>query len=184
MIDGSYSPHHTQEHLSSACWSAGTSEHAIAIGSTTLHTSERAIAFVIELVVLGSPATQGAPTEEQPQQQEDHNNANNEDNDDEEYSLLSDAEDEKMYRDANKVDSFEAEAPVPTGRLRAMIVLLGITTTPRYKIKEVLCPGRVEFEAIAEIFFRSSVLCGHQGPAFRASHSDTVADTAWQAITS
>jgi hypothetical protein len=42
----------------------------------------------------------------------------------------------------------------------------------------------VEFKAIVEIFFRSRVLCRHKGPAFRASHSDVVADAAWQAITS
>jgi hypothetical protein len=42
----------------------------------------------------------------------------------------------------------------------------------------------VEFKAIAEIFFGSRVLCRHKGPAFRASHSDAVADAAWQAITS
>jgi hypothetical protein len=42
----------------------------------------------------------------------------------------------------------------------------------------------VEFKAIAEIFFRSSVLCRHKGPAFRTSHSDTVADVTWLAITS
>jgi hypothetical protein len=42
----------------------------------------------------------------------------------------------------------------------------------------------VEFKAVAEIFFRSRVLCQHKGPAFRTSHSDVVADAAWQAITS
>jgi hypothetical protein len=42
----------------------------------------------------------------------------------------------------------------------------------------------VEFKAIAEIFFRSRVLCQHKGPAFRTSHSDDVADVAWHAITS
>jgi hypothetical protein len=42
----------------------------------------------------------------------------------------------------------------------------------------------VEFKAIAEIFFGSSILCRHKGPAFRTSHSNAVADAAWQAITS
>jgi hypothetical protein len=42
----------------------------------------------------------------------------------------------------------------------------------------------VEIKAIVEIFLGSRVLCRHKGPAFRASHSDAVADTAWQAITS
>jgi hypothetical protein len=60
----------------------------------------------------------------------------------------------------------------------------GITTAPQYRVKEVPCPGRVEFKAIAEIFFGSRILCRHKGPAFRSSRSDAVADAAWQAITS
>jgi hypothetical protein len=44
--------------------------------------------------------------------------------------------------------------------------------------------GRIEFKAIAEIFFRSRILCRHKGPAFRTSRSDAVADAVWQAITS
>jgi hypothetical protein len=89
-----------------------------------------------------------------------------------------------MYRDADEVESFGAEAPVLAERLRALLEHLGITTAPRYRIKEVLCSGRVEFKAIAEIFFLSRVLCRHKGPAFRTSQSDVVADAAWQAITS
>jgi hypothetical protein len=89
-----------------------------------------------------------------------------------------------MYWDANEVESFGAEAPVLTGRLRALLEHLGITTAPRYRIKEVPRSGRVEFKAIAEIFFGSRVLCWHKGLAFRISHSDAVADAAWQAITS
>jgi hypothetical protein len=61
---------------------------------------------------------------------------------------------------------------------------LGITTAPRYRIKEVPHLGRVEFRDTTEIFFGSRVLCRHKGPAFRASHGDVVADAAWQAITS
>jgi hypothetical protein len=61
---------------------------------------------------------------------------------------------------------------------------LGITTAPRYRIKEVPRSGRVQFKAIAEIFFESRILCLHKGPAFRTSHSDAVADAAWHAITS
>jgi hypothetical protein len=82
------------------------------------------------------------------------------------------------------VESFGAEAPVPTGRLRALLEQLGITTAPRYRIKEVPRPGSVEFKAIIEIFLESRVLCRHKGPAFRASRSDAVADAARQAITS
>jgi hypothetical protein len=49
---------------------------------------------------------------------------------------------------------------------------------------EVPRSGRVEFKAIAEIFFRSRILCRHKGPAFKTSCDDAVADAAWQAITS
>jgi hypothetical protein len=89
-----------------------------------------------------------------------------------------------MYRDADEVESFEAESPILAGRLRALLEHLGITTTPRYRIKEVPRSGRVEFKAITEIFFRSRILCRHKGPAFRTSRSDAVADAAWQAIAS
>jgi hypothetical protein len=78
------------------------------------------------------------------------------------------------------VESFGAESPILAGRLRALLEHLGITTAPRYRIKEVPRSGRVEFKAITEIFFRSRILCRHKGPAFRTSRSDA----AWQAITS
>jgi hypothetical protein len=89
-----------------------------------------------------------------------------------------------MYRDADEVESFRIEAPVLAGRLRALLEHLGITTAPRYRIKEVPRSGRVEFKAIVEIFFGSRVLCRHKGPAFRTSRSDAIADVTWQAITS
>jgi hypothetical protein len=89
-----------------------------------------------------------------------------------------------MYRDADEVESFGVEAPVLIGGLRALLEHLGITTAPRYRIKEVPCPRRVEFKAVAVIFFGSRVLCRHKGPAFRTSRSDAVVDAAWQAITS
>jgi hypothetical protein len=82
------------------------------------------------------------------------------------------------------VESFGAEAPVLAGRLRALLENLGITTAPQYRIKEVPRSRRVEFKAIAEIFFGSRVLYRHRGPAFRTSRSDVVADAAWHAITS
>jgi hypothetical protein len=89
-----------------------------------------------------------------------------------------------MYRDADEVESFRAEDPVPTDKLQALLEHLGITTAPRYRIKEVPHPGWVEFKAIVEIFFESRVLCRHKRPAFRASLSDAVANTTWHAITS
>jgi hypothetical protein len=59
------------------------------------------------------------------------------------------------------VESFGAEAPVPTGRLRVLLEHLDITTTPRYRIKEVPRPGWVEFKAITKIFLGSRVLYKH-----------------------
>jgi hypothetical protein len=100
----------------------------------------------------------------------------NEDEDDEEYSPLSDNEGGKLYRVADERESFGAEAPIPTGRLCALLGHLGISSAPRYRIKGVLCPGWVKFKAIAEIFSEPRVLYRHQGPAFRASISDVVAD--------
>jgi hypothetical protein len=129
--------------------------------------------FEIELVVPESPTSQNSPAAEQ--QPEDHIT---EDKTDDEQPPPSDTEPEKMYRDADEVESFGAESPILTGRLRALLEHLGITTAPRYRIKEVPRPGRVEFKAIAEIFFGSRILCQHKGPAFRTSRSDVVADAA------
>jgi hypothetical protein len=65
-------------------------------------------------VVPDSQVAQGAPAEEQ-QQEEDHN-IDNEEEDDEEYSLLSDNEGEKLYRDVDKREPFSAKAPIlPAG---------------------------------------------------------------------
>jgi hypothetical protein len=89
-----------------------------------------------------------------------------------------------MYRDADEVESIGAESLILTGRLRDLLEHLGITTAPRYRIKEVLRSGRVEFKAITEIFFGSKILYRHKGPASRTSHNDDVADAALQAITS
>jgi hypothetical protein len=77
------------------------------------------------------------------------------------------------------VESFGAESPILVGRLQALLEHLGITTAPRYRIKEVLRSGRLEFKAIAEIFFGSRILCRHKGPAFRTSQSDVVTDATW-----
>jgi hypothetical protein len=135
--------------------------------------------FEIELVVPESPTAQDSPAEEQ--QPED---PGIEDKTDEEQLPPSDTEPEKLYRDADEVESFRVESPILIGRLRALLEHLGITTAPRYRIKEVSRSGRVEFKGIAEIFFGSRILCRHKGPAFRISRGDAVADAAWQAITS
>jgi hypothetical protein len=135
--------------------------------------------FEIELVVPVSPTAQDLPAEEQ--QPED---PGTKDKTDEEQPPPSDTEPGKLYQDADEVESFGAESLILAGRLRALLEHLGITTAPRYRIKEVPRSGRVEFKAITEIFFGSRILCRHKGPAFRTSRSDAVADAAWQAITS
>jgi hypothetical protein len=129
--------------------------------------------FEIELVVPESPTAPDSPVEEQ--QPEDHGTENETD---EEHPPLSDTEPEKMYRDADKVESFGAKSPILTDRLRDFLEHLGITTTPQYRIKEVPRSGRVEFKSIAESFFGSRILCQHKRPAFRTSRSDAVADAA------
>jgi hypothetical protein len=118
--------------------------------------------FEIELVVPESPTAQDSLAEEQ--QPED---PGTEDKTDEGQLLPSDAKPEKLYRDADEVESFGAESSILTGRLRALLEHLGITIAPRYRIKEVPRSGRMEFKAIAEIFFGSRILCRHKGPAFR-----------------
>jgi hypothetical protein len=110
--------------------------------------------FEIELVVPKSPTAQDSPVEGQQPEDPDI-----EDKTDEEQPPLSDTELEKLYRDADEVESFGAESPILTDRLRALLEHLGITTAPWYRIKEVPRSGRVEFKAIAEIFFGSRILC-------------------------
>jgi hypothetical protein len=125
-------------------------------------------------VVPKSPTAQDSPAGEQ--QLEDHST---EDKTDEEHPPPSDTEPEKMYRDADEVESFGAESLILADRLRALLEHLSITTAPRYRIKEVPRSLRVEFKAIAKIFFGSRILCRHKGPAFRTSRSDAVANAAW-----
>jgi hypothetical protein len=68
--------------------------------------------FEIELVVPKSPIAQDSPAEEQ--QPEDHGT---EDKTDEEHPPQSDTEPEKMYQDADEVESFGVESPILAGRL-------------------------------------------------------------------
>jgi hypothetical protein len=157
MLDGSYPSHRTQEHRSSTRRSAGTPECAAVSRVPARHTTRgitREEPFEIELVVPESPTAQDSLAEEQ--QPEDHNT---EGKTNEEHPPPSDTEDKKMYRDADEVESFGAKSLILASRLRALLEHLGITIAPRYRIKEVPHSGRVEFKAIAEIFFRSRILC-------------------------
>jgi hypothetical protein len=135
MIDGLYPPHRTQEHWSSTCRSAGTSERAAASrvpARRTIGGNPEEEPFEIELVVPESPTAQDSPAEEQ--QPED---PSTKDKMDEEQLPPSDTKLEKLYRDADEVESFGAESPILAGKLRALLEHLGITTAPWYRIKEV-----------------------------------------------
>jgi hypothetical protein len=68
-----------------------------------------------------------------------------------------------MYQDANEVEFFGAEPPVPTSGLRALLEHLSITTTPRYRIKEVPRLWRVEFKATTESFSGPESSIGTRG---------------------
>ena len=92
--------------------------------------------FKIELAVPESRTAQDSPAGEQ--QPEDHGT---EDKTDEEQPPPSDTEPEKMYRDADEVESFGTESSILAGRLQALLEHLGITTAPQYRIREVLCSG-------------------------------------------
>jgi hypothetical protein len=74
-------------------------------------TSEEKL-FEIELVVPESPTAQDSPAEEQ--QPED---PGTEDKTDEGQLHPSDTEPEKLFRDADEVESFGAESPILAGRL-------------------------------------------------------------------
>jgi hypothetical protein len=183
MIDGSYRPHHTQEHRPSTVGQLAprnVPQPQESQPDVPQEASPEDEPFEIELVIPESPTAQDSPAEGQ-QQPGDHDT---EDKTNEEPPPPRDTKAEKMYRDADEVESFGAESLILTGRLRALLEHLCITTTPRYRSKEVPRSGRVEFRTIVEIFFRSRVLCRRKGPAFRTSHSDAIADAAWQAITS
>jgi hypothetical protein len=79
--------------------------------------------FEIELVVPESLTAQDSPTGDQQPADPD-----TEDKTDEEQPPPSDTEPEKMYRDADEVESFRAESLILAGRLRALLEYLGITT--------------------------------------------------------
>jgi hypothetical protein len=97
---------------------------------------------------------------------------------------LSDNEGEKLYGDADERESFDGEAPIHIGRLCALLGHLGITSAQDTRSRESRVQGEWNSSQLQRSFSRPRVLCRHQGPAFRASISDSVADAAWQAITS
>jgi hypothetical protein len=107
--------------------------------------------------------------EEENNEEEEEEGNKAEGEDDEEYTLLSDAEKDEMFRDTDEIKTDRNEAPIPTGRLRDLLNPLNITTQSEFRIKRVSRPGWEEYKAIMEIFSGPNVLSRHKGPAFRAT---------------
>jgi hypothetical protein len=134
---------------------------------------------------------QHMPQNDDHDQQEEENNEKEEEEEgnkaegeeDEDYTPWSNAEKDEALHNANEIKTFRDEAPIPTGRLRDLLNHINITTPLEFRINRILCPGREEYKAIMEIISGPNVLSRHKGPAFRTTHQDAVADTAWQAIT-
>jgi hypothetical protein len=123
-------------------------------------------------------------------QQEEENNEKEEEEgnkaeheDDEDYTPCSNTEKDEMLHNADEIKTFRNEAPISTGRLRDLLNCINITTLPEFRIKRISCPGQEEYKATMEINSGPNVLNRHKGPAFRTTCQDTVADAAWQEIT-
>jgi hypothetical protein len=132
-----------------------------------------------EIVVM-VPAEEDTQEAKQLPQNDDHDNDHEEEEiedgnkaegkDDEDYTPLSDAEKDEMFRDADEIKTIRNEAPIPTGRLRDLLDHLNITTHPEFRIKRVPQPRREEYKTIMEIFSGPNVLSRHKGPTFRATY--------------
>jgi hypothetical protein len=120
--------------------------------------------------------------EEENNEEEEEEGNKAEDEDDDNYTLLSDAEKDEMFRDIDEIKTFGNEALILTGRLKDLLNRVNITTLPEFRIKRVLHPGREDYKAIVEIFNGPNVLSRNKGLAFRTTYQDAVADAAWQAI--
>jgi hypothetical protein len=83
---------------------------------------------------------------EEEEEEEEGNKA--EGKDDEDYTPLSDAKKDEMFRDADEIK----------------------TTQLEFRIKRVLHPRREEYKAIVEIFNGPNVLSHHKGPTSRATY--------------
>jgi hypothetical protein len=146
--------------------------------------------FEIVVMVSAGEDTQEA---QQQSQNDDYDNDHEEEEreegnkaegkDDEDYTPLSDAEKDEMFRNTDEIRTARNDAPIPTGSLRDLLNDLNITTHLKIRIKRVPCPGGEEYKVIVEIFSGPNVLSCHKGLAFRAMYQVAVADATWQAIT-
>jgi hypothetical protein len=63
--------------------------------------------------------------------------------------------------------------------LHGLLLQLGITKAPEYKVKSVPMPGRMEFTCTMEVFDGQEVVGKHGCPAPRGTWAEAVADAAW-----
>jgi hypothetical protein len=102
-------------------------------------------------IVVTVPAGEDTQEAQQLPQNDNHNDDHEDDDeeedneaegkDDEDYTPLSDAEKEETYHDADEINTFGNEAPIPTSRLRDLLNHIDITTLPEFRIKIVPRPG-------------------------------------------
>jgi hypothetical protein len=147
-----------------------------------------------EIVVM-VPVGEDTQEAQQLPQNDDHDHQEEENNegeergnkiegeDDEDYTLWSNSKKDEMFHNADEIKTFGDEAPIPTCRLRDLLNRINITTPPEFKIKRIPCPGQEVYKAIIEIISGPNVLSRYNGPAFRTTYQNAVADAAWQAIT-
>jgi hypothetical protein len=119
------------------------------------------------IVLAGEDSQEAQPmlqNHDHDQQEEENNDKEEEEGnkaegeDDEDYTPWSNAEKDETFHDANKINTFGDEAPIPTGRLRDLLNHINITTLPEFIIKRILRPGREEYKAIMEIISGPNVL--------------------------
>jgi hypothetical protein len=96
--------------------------------------------------------------EEENNEEEEEEGNKAEGEDDENYTPWSNAEKDEMFHDADEIKTFGNEAPIPTDRLRDLLIRLNITTLPKFRIKRISCPSREEYKAIVEILRGPNVL--------------------------
>jgi hypothetical protein len=96
--------------------------------------------------------------EEENNEEEEEEGNKAEGEDDENYTPWSNAEKDEMFHDADEIKTFGNEAPIPTDRLRDLLIRLNITTLPKFRIKRIPCPSREEYKAIVEILRGPNVL--------------------------
>jgi hypothetical protein len=73
------------------------------------------------------------------EEEEEGNKAEGEE--DEDYTTWSNAEKDKKFHDADEINTFGDEAPIPTGRLRDLLNRINSTTPIEFRIKRILHPG-------------------------------------------